>query len=217
MFSHHAAEAYIYVGVYGLNETCPEYVDPMLGYTYTVHFLRPIECVEGNEKDLIDAHQNGDKFYAYDLFNDFQDWRDVKFVPNYVWYFYYYNVKAIKLDIKNATTTLNGSNWAKLADISNEVILEHWDETTSTMYSSLATTSQYMPITYTESEWADGSNANQATLESYMKKKFGYLVYHNNMGNVADFKVRIPVSLIYDWGELGAFDVTINISTTIGN
>ena len=50
-----------------------------------------------------------------------------------------------------------------------------------------------------------------------MKKKFGYLVYHNNMGNVADFKVRIPVSLIYDWGELGAFTVTINISSTIGN
>ena len=217
MFSHHAAEAYIYVGVYGLNETCPEYVDPMLGYTYTVHFLRPIECVEGNEKDLIDAHQNGDKFYAYDLFNDFQDWRDVKFVPNNVWYFYYYHVQKIKLDLQNATTTLNGSNWAKLSDITNEVILEHWDEAGTNLYSSLTSGSFYMPITYGETEWAYGSNANQATLESYMKKKFGYLVYHNNMGNVADFKVRIPVSLIYDWGELGAFTVTINISSTIGN
>ena len=217
MFSHNAAEAYVYVGVYGLNETCPDYVDPMKGYTYTVHFLRPIECVEGNEKDLIDAHQNGDKFFAYDLFNDFQDWRNVKFVPNNVWYFYYYHVMEIKLDIANATTTLNGSNWAKLSDITNEVILEHWDEAGTNLYSSLTSGSSYMPIFYGETEWNDGSNANQATLESYMKKKFGYLVYHNNMGNVADFKVRIPVYLKYDWGELGAFTVTINISSTIGN
>ena len=215
--SHSAAKAYVYVGVYGLNETCTQYVDPMKGYTYTVHFIRPIELNGTKEKDLKDAHDNGDKFFAFDLFGDFKDWRDVNFVPNNVWYFYYYNVKRIMVDINNATTTLNGSNGALLRDVTNEIILEHWDNAGGTMYASANSASRFMPITYSESDWTDGSNANQATLEALMKEKFGYIIYHNNMGNVAPFKVTIPVRIEYDWGYLRTTNVTINIDNTIGN
>ena len=219
MYSHSAAQAYVYVGVYGLNETCPQYVDPMNGYTYTVHFLRPIECNEGNEKNLIDAHDNGDNFFAFDLFGDFKDWRDKNFVPNNIWYFYYYNVKAIKVDIPNATTTLNGSNGALLRDVTNEIILEHWDNTGTNKYADATnlTPAVFMPIVYGELEWAQGSNATQSDLEALMKEKFGYIVYHNNMGNVAPFKVTIPVTIEYDWGLLQTTEVTINIDNTIGN
>ena len=37
-----------------------------------------------------------------------------------------------------------------------------------------------------------------------MKKKFGYIVYHNNRGNVAPFKVTIPVTIEYDWAPSAA-------------
>lgn len=217
LYSHSAAKAYVYVGVYGLNETCPQYVDPMKGYTYTVHFIRPIELNGTKEKDLKDAHDNGDKFFAFDLFGDFKDWRDVNFVPNNVWYFYYYNVKEIMVDIYNATTTLNGSNGALLRDVTNQIILEHRDNSGNNMYASANSASSFMPITYSESDWRDGSNATQSTLEALMKEKFGYIIYHNNMGNVAPFKVSIPVRIKYDWGYLRTTIVTINIDNTIGN
>ena len=48
------------------------------------------------------------------------------------------------------------------------------------------------------------------------KAKFGTIWYYNNGGNVETFKVRIPISIAYEWGEFTT-KVEFTINGTIGD
>ena len=45
---------------------------------------------------------------------------------------------------------------------------------------------------------------------------FGELRYENNGTTVGDFQIKVPVTVIYDWGTIKTY-VTCNIENTINN
>ena len=48
------------------------------------------------------------------------------------------------------------------------------------------------------------------------KAKFGTIWYYNNGGNVETFKVKVPVTVEYEWGKFTT-KVEITINPTIGD
>ena len=59
-------------------------------------------------------------------------------------------------------------------------------------------------------------NAEMETLDPE-KAKFGYIKYENNGDNVHDFEVKVPFTIVYDWGEIFEQPITIHIHYTRGN
>ena len=63
------------------------------------------------------------------------------------------------------------------------------------------------------------SASQNAALAAYMdahKAEFGTIWYYNNGGNVETFKVRVPITIAYEWGEFTT-KVEFTIKGTIGD
>ena len=63
------------------------------------------------------------------------------------------------------------------------------------------------------------SASQNAALTTFMeanKAKFGTIWYYNNGGNVETFKVRVPITIAYEWGEFTT-KVEFTINGTIGD
>lgn len=218
---HKVANDYILLGVYGLNSTCPEYVKPLENAVYPVHFIRPITAIANQEKEVIDANDNGNYINVLDLIKGISDWREVEFMPNNIWYFAYYNIKSVFVDIENTTSNIDeqGNTFTKLTDKTGDIILKHLDSqnvATATVYANLnkANDEIALPITY-GAGWIE--SANQSALYTQLVQKFGYLYYDNNRGNVEDFDLIIPIQLTYDWGILPTMYAKVHVKGTIAN
>ena len=94
---------------------------PVASNEFNVKFLRPIN-VEEATASFEDAETAGS---TADIKLTFTDWRDHNFTDAKVTkgqdYFKYYGVKEIAVDIKNATTDLNGNSSQKLKDLTDKV------------------------------------------------------------------------------------------------
>ena len=94
---------------------------PVASNEFNVKFLRPIN-VEEATASFEDAETAGS---TADIKLTFTDWRDHNFTDTKVTkgldYFEYYGVKAIAVDIDNATTDLNGNSSQKLKDLTDKV------------------------------------------------------------------------------------------------
>lgn len=60
------------------------------------------------------------------------------------------------------------------------------------------------------------SNADGTPKWEDLKAMFGYIYYDNNMDNVEEFYVKIPVTVHYEWGCFTTV-IKVNIQTTLGN
>lgn len=49
-----------------------------------------------------------------------------------------------------------------------------------------------------------------------IKEALGQIKYENNGNNVADFMVRIPVTVTYEWGTINTY-VDCAVENTLGN
>ncbi len=59
-------------------------------------------------------------------------------------------------------------------------------------------------VTYTNDLTSYNSASQNAALTTFMeanKAKFGTIWYYNNGGNVETFKVKVPITIAYEWGE----------------
>ena len=65
-------------------------------------------------------------------------------------------------------------------------------------------------------EYMGLDNAEMETLDPE-KAQFGYIKYENNGDNVHDFEVKVPFTIVYDWGEIFDQPITIHIHYTRGN
>lgn len=242
---HKNAIDYLYVGVYGMSTVCRQYVKPVDIETtgdnvYSVHFLRPITAVD-KDKDMIDAMDNMDKFWVVDLFADFHDWREVRFLDEHVWYYAYYNVKGITVEFSKAKTNLHDlqntvpSTWPNLVDVSTEVKFYHYGPQAGNPANQVVYSYVYdrhvrdveLPIAYnpfqdaagTWYNWVEGDN--QAVLKEKVRELFGQIRYTNNRGNVSGeddgFDIFVPVKVAYDWGYLPEFWVRVHVDRTLGN
>lgn len=190
---------------------------------------RPINLIDVATEPVIDANTNGNCIYALDLFKLY-DWRGYKAVEseddcianqsnmwgNHLWFWGYYNVKSITIDTtpKNVKTTLGGGNWTTLDMVSGDVELKCGN--VSGVASDLKKAGK---VTYTNDLTPFNEASQNAALQAYMtanKAKFGTIWYYNNGGNVEEFKVKVPVTITYEWGSFTR-EVEFTIKPTIGD
>ena len=171
------------------------------------YFLRPINAKGVDGKFFIDGkdlHVDESNINLFELF-DFTDWRGEKFVKapgdyTNLWYFKYYNVNNIKVDLDNVTTDLDGGTLGetKLSAKTSDIHLEYWfgPRTSPTaQYTTTATANVPVNIVVpAEPNW--GISHYNGLID-----KFGYIHYHNNTSTVSKaFTICVPVSFTYDWG-----------------
>ena len=171
------------------------------------YFLRPINAKGVDGKFFIDGkdlHVDESNINLFELF-DFTDWRGEKFVKapgdyTNLWYFKYYNVKNIKVDLDNVTTDLDGGTLGttKLSDKTTGIHLEYWfGPRTSPTAKYTTTAAANIPVNIVESAQPNWGISHYNGLID----KFGYIHYHNNLSTVSkDFTICVPVSFTYDWG-----------------
>lgn len=191
---------------------------------------RPINLIDVATEPRIDANTNGNVIYALDLFKLY-DWRgwntetmsEAGCVANqsnmwgdHLWFWGYYNVKSITIDTTpaNVETTLGGGTWTTMDQISKDVQLLCGNK------SGVATDpKESKKVTYTNDLTSYNSASQNAALTTFMeanKAKFGTIWYYNNGGNVETFKVRVPITIAYEWGEFTT-KVEFTIKGTIGD
>lgn len=171
------------------------------------YFLRPINAKGVDGKFFIDGkdlHVDESNINLFELF-DFTDWRGEKFVKapgdyTNLWYFKYYNVKNIKVDLDNVTTDLDGGTLGttKLSDKTTGIHLEYWfGPRTSPTAKYTTTAAANIPVNIVASAKPNWGISHYNGLID----KFGYIHYHNNLSTVSkDFTICVPVSFTYDWG-----------------
>ena len=171
------------------------------------YFLRPINAKGVDGKFFIDGkdlHVDESNINLFELF-DFTDWRGEKFVKapgdyTNLWYFKYYNVKNIKVDLDNVTTDLDGGSLGttKLSDKTTGIHLEYWfGPRTSPTAKYTTTAAANIPVNIVASAEPNWGISHYNGLID----KFGYIHYHNNTSTVSkDFTICVPVSFTYDWG-----------------
>ena len=205
-------------------------VMPVDGEINPYYFLRPIniDSVQGKSYiDGVDYHKEESNLDVLDLLA-FSDWRGQKFLKaaddfSNIWYFAYYNINRVKVDIDNVTTNMNEadpSNFVNLATKTKDIMLSHcigkhtdvaatgllvvsgWYEGGSgySYYpSSSPSASVYVPTHFAECEPLVWGKTEYETLVH----NFGFIRYHNNKSVLSKaFKLRIPIAVTYDWGTI---------------
>ena len=205
-------------------------VMPVDGEINPYYFLRPINIdpVPGKSyMDGVDYHKEESNLDVLDLL-DFSDWRGQKFLKaaddfSNIWYFAYYDINSVKVDIDNVTTNMNEadpSKFVNLATKTKDIMLSHcigkhtevaatgltvvsgWYESGSgySYYpSSSPSASVYVPTHFAECEPLVWGKTEYETLVH----DFGFIRYHNNKSVLSKaFKLRIPIAVTYDWGTI---------------
>jgi len=188
------------VGIKAYSAGCGIKLDD--SYKFNARFLRPIDVIGAEDGKFTDADDNGSIVNILDLFN-FVDWRDKNFVTSdkkNVWYFGYYNIKNLTVNIDEITTTLSGGKLGetKLSAISSQVV--------------------FTQVGGGDVDFTSYNNAESGTNATYkaIKEALGQIKYENNGNNVADFMVRIPVTVTYEWGTINTY-VDCAVENTLGN
>ena len=202
-----AAELFANIGVTAYS-SCNTALS-LSGAVNPYYFLRPINADGVEGKFFIDGkddHVDESNINLFDLF-DFVDWRGEKFVKapgdyTNLWYFKYYNVKGITVDLDNVTTNLDGDDddleTTKLSEKTTEIELSYrFGPRTEPTYNYTTTAQATVTVNIVapaEPNW--GVDHYNGLIE-----KFGYIHYNNNKSTVSkDFTIRVPVSFTYDWG-----------------
>ncbi len=188
------------IGVTGYMQDCG-IATSLKGSVWPYYFLRPVNAVAAADKYFVDSEDQQAKESNIDLFDlfTFKDWRGKAFFeepvgeaePDYtnLWYFRYYNVNAVNVDIAGVTTDLSGGELGK------------------TLLSSKSTEINLTQIGGGEFEWK-ATVAETWGVEHYkgVLNKFGKIHYHNNGTPIeSEFTIRVPVSFTYTWGTIKSF------------
>ena len=175
--------------------TCDPAKDIKLtGNAFDVKFLRPISIRKPGEATLVDATTGG---ATAKVTFQFVDWREHDFNNSSVTgghnYYDYYGVRSIVAhDGYEGGTSYNKSN----------------DKITTTMNGSTLGKDYLAPIT--EKVKFRYIAPTGTLVDALNNGDFGKVYYENNGLTVQDFKIRIPVTVTYDWGTIETYiDVTI--------
>ena len=171
-------------------EILPEIIVP-------VKVLRPLDAVGDNTYAFTDAKTDGNILKVAELLKKgFKDWRKEWIVDATHNFYTYYDVKTVKVDLDNMTTDLQGKdiNKDKLKDVAPETF-KFFSTATSGGSFNVATTSDGKPVT---------------------NKDFGIIKYDNVNNTTHPFKVKIPLTVGYYWGDVVTY-VTISVAKSKEN
>lgn len=179
-------------------------------------FERPLNFLFKDAKTVYDAATNGEWINLIDCIELF-DWRgpvagEMMSKPNR-WIWAFYNVNSITIHMDDCLTTLGDGTWQKLTDITGAA--ELWAVNKNGNMSKTGDVACGFnfrsPNHYNEA-------GRSESLYNYMEgnpKVFGRLFYQNNGDNVTEFKVKVPVTVGYEWGEFTK-TVEFTVKTTLG-
>ena len=181
---------------------------------------RPINLKATEEQQMVDANTNGNTIYLIDILKMF-DWRGE--TAGYMWgentwFWAYYNVKAITVDVtpSNVLTNMHYGTEHKLSEVTTLAELRTYPQMDKkTTYTFNLRKANYLYGATNGFQYEAKNNA----LVKYMnenKEKFGAIYYKNNGDNVNEFYVKVPVTVEYEWGTFKTM-VKINIKTTLGH
>ena len=181
---------------------------------------RPINLKATEEQQMVDANTNGNTIYLIDILKMF-DWRGE--ANGYMWgkntwFWAYYNVKAITVDVtpSNVLTNMHYGTEHKLSEVTTLAELRTYPQMDKkTTYTFNLRKANYLYGATNGFQYEAKNNA----LVKYMNEnpeKFGAIYYKNNGDNVNEFYVKVPVTVEYEWGTFKTM-VKINIKTTLGH
>ena len=181
---------------------------------------RPINLKATEEQQMVDANTNGNTIYLIDILKMF-DWRGE--ANGYMWgkntwFWAYYNVKAITVDVtpSKVLTNMHYGTEKKLSEVTTQAELRTYPQMAQkTTY----TFNLRQPNTAYGATNGFQYEAKNNALVKYMnehKEVFGAIYYKNNGDNVNEFYVKVPVTVEYEWGTFTTY-VKINIKTTLGH
>lgn len=169
-------------------EILPEIIVP-------VKVIRPLDAEGLKDQAFTDAKTNGNILAIAALVKDgFSDWRDEwKVDPNF---YDFYRINAVTADLENMTTNLNGAdiNKDKLKEIAPETWAYFW----------------------TGADAAGKVSVGKDKNKKDVYKDYGIIRYDNVNNTVNEFKVKIPLTVGYYWGEVKT-DVTITVAKSTKN
>lgn len=221
-----AAKLYANIGI--SRSTCGHVALPVADGIHPYYFLRPINVVSGEGK-FLDAEANGSYIDILELLS-FSDWRGEQFVTESfknVWYFAFYDVKAIRVNADEIMTNMKfegqTKEWNYLTKITNEIRISYVDET-KVEYpmvwddAEMTTKSYVNEFDLHDLDGVDYNYASMGTAETYAEfvDVFGALKYHNNGNNIKSFDLQIPVYVTYEWGTLRTV-ANVHVDQTMGN
>lgn len=212
--AHHAniaKELRTYVGVIASND-CGVAV-PVSDGVFLASWQRPINLKPIADKVVVDANTNGNIIYLSDLINLY-DWRNQSMEGANKWFWAFYGVNAITVNVNPDIVLTNmhqsdATKFVKLSSITEKAELYTYGTTTINKGSHRFT---FDLSTY------DAASKNQALLD-YIKANpsiFGAIYYKNNGENVTTFKLKIPVTISYTWGDFET-TLTVEVARTLNN
>lgn len=179
------------------------------------YFLRPLNFESSDTnvvEDGVDAYKPESNINIIDAV-EFSDWRGEKFFDretedySNLWYFAYYGVKKVTVDLLNVTTTLGNQGERKLSDVTKKIELSYGKTEDSLEKGKVVEVNVDYVTAPDPALW-------NASFYPYMVEKLGFIRYHNNGANVSgDFKLTVPVKISYTWGDIEK-DVIITVKKT---
>ena len=178
-------------------------------------FERPVN-ISVNSDVVVDANTNGNWIYLIDYISMF-DWRgpvegDMMKDANR-WHWAFYNVNKFTVHMDECMTTLGNGTWQKLTDVTSKA--KFWAVSQNGVNKTMTGDLTYWNWQFDKYNRADKSLALVKHMNDH-KEWFGRFFYQNNGANVTEFKVKVPVTVSYEWGDFTK-TLELTIKTTLGN
>ena len=189
---------------------------------FVASWIRPINLIK-YVKPATDANTNGNEIKVIDCIKlyDWRGWKSSETEADCVanqsnmwgdhwWFWAYYNVKNITMDLRNdkVKTNMHNGVWQTLDKVTDKLALS----VGHTLADAVKNTKKSFPLHLTGLNYANKNAAAKAQLEADLGKIF----YTNNGSVVKPFEITIPVVISYEWGEIQS-EVTITVDPTIGH
>lgn len=210
-----AKELRTYVGVIASND-CGVAV-PVSDGTFLASWQRPINLNPLEQKEAVDAKTNGNVIYLSDIVKLF-DWRGESMEGANKWFWAYYGVNAITVNVDPAAVQTDMHHAGKFEALKNVTELaELYTYGVNANGVNGTINKGTHKFTFDLSYYnAASKNADLLKYIEANKGMFGAIYYKNNGENVTDFTLKIPVTISYTWGDF--YDtLVVKVVRTQGN
>ena len=213
-------QLHAHVGI-ATGNTC-NVVEETTNDKFVASWLRPINLIKYT-KPAVDANTNGNEINVLDCVKlyDWRGWKNSETEADCVanqsnmwgdnwWFWAYYNVNKITLDLRNnkVKTNMHNGTWQTLDKVTSMLSLSAGKDLAKAQKNSTVSFS----FNLKGLNYANSNAAVKAKLDSEVGKIF----YTNNGSVVKPFEITIPVVISYEWGDIQS-EVTITVDPTIGH